>query len=104
MVAAEAASAGTLPLVARHSGLAEVGSALEEAVDRPGLFTFDPGPGAVTRIAAGLDRLLALPQGEREELRRGVSRFVSDEWTWERTTERLLAASGMASARRDPVT
>jgi glycosyltransferase involved in cell wall biosynthesis len=104
MVAAEAASAGALPLVARHSGLAEVGSALEEAVDRPGLFTFDPGPGAVTRIAAGLDRLLAVPQGEREELRRSVSRFVAGEWTWERTAERLLAAAGMASMRQDPVT
>ncbi|MGH2554505.1 MAG: glycosyltransferase, partial [Actinomycetota bacterium] len=55
MVAAEGAAAGALPLVARHSGLAEVAAALEEAVDRPGLFTFDPGPGAVERLAAGLD-------------------------------------------------
>ena len=30
MVAAEAAAAGSLPLVARHSGLAEIADALEE--------------------------------------------------------------------------
>jgi glycosyltransferase involved in cell wall biosynthesis len=91
MVAAEGAAAGALPLVARHSGLAEVGTALEDAVNRPGLFTFDPGPGAVERIAAGLDRLLMLPPAERDELRVGVSEFVAREWTWERTAERLLA-------------
>jgi glycosyltransferase involved in cell wall biosynthesis len=94
MVAAEGAAAGALPLVARHSGLAEVGAALEDAVDRPGLFTFDPGPGSVERIAAGVDRLLQLRPAEREELKLGVSRFVAREWTWERTAERLLAATG----------
>jgi len=94
MVAAEGAAAGALPLVARHSGLAEVGAALEEAVDRPGLFTFDPGPGAVERLAAGLDRLLMLPPAERDDLRVGVSEFVAREWTWERTAERLLTAAG----------
>jgi glycosyltransferase involved in cell wall biosynthesis len=94
MVAAEAASAGALPLVARHSGLAEAAAALESAVDRRGLFTFDPGPGAPRRIAAGLDRLLSLPPAEREELRQWVSRFVATHWTWERTTEQLLVAAG----------
>jgi glycosyltransferase involved in cell wall biosynthesis len=93
MVAAEGAAAGALPFVARHSGLAEVGAALEEAVHRPGLFTFDPGPGAPRRLAAGLDRLLRLPPAERDELRLGVSTFVASEWTWERTAERLLAAA-----------
>ena len=45
MVAAEGAAAGALPLVARHSGLAEVGAALEAAIERPGLLTFEPAPG-----------------------------------------------------------
>jgi glycosyltransferase involved in cell wall biosynthesis len=102
MVAAEGAAAGALPLVARHSGLAEVGAALEEAVDRSGLLTFEPGPRAVTRIAGGLDRLLGLPREEREQLRRGVSRFVARKWTWDRTAERLLAAAGIAPVRPDP--
>lgn len=93
MVAAEGAAAGALPLVVRHSGLAEVGAALEEAVRRPGLFTFDPGPGAVERIAIGVDRLLQLAPAERADLARGVSEYVAGEWTWERTAERLLAAA-----------
>jgi glycosyltransferase involved in cell wall biosynthesis len=94
MVAAEGAAAGALPLVARHSGLGEVGSALEAAIGRPGLLTFDPGPGAVGRLAAGLDRVLELPVAERAELRRGVSVFVGREWTWERTAAGLLEAAG----------
>ena len=95
MVAAEAASAGALPLVAGHSGLAEVASALERAVDRQGLFSYEPGPGAPARIAAGIDRILDLPGDEREALRSGVSRFVASEWTWDRTATRLLDAAGV---------
>jgi glycosyltransferase involved in cell wall biosynthesis len=94
IVAAEGAAAGALPLVARHSGLGEVADALEGAVDRPGLFSFEPGPGAVERVAGGIDRLLSLPAEERDELRRGVSTFVADNWTWDRAAERLLAAAG----------
>ena len=76
MVAAEGAAAGALPMVARHSGLAEVAAALETEVGRPGLFSFEPGEGAVRRLAEGIDRLLSLPIDEREELRRAVSSFV----------------------------
>jgi glycosyltransferase involved in cell wall biosynthesis len=94
MVAAEGAAAGALPLVARHSGLAEVAGALESEVGRPGLFSFEPGNGAVWRIAAGMDRLLALPRGERDELRRAIRSFVTREWSWRRTAERLLDAAG----------
>jgi glycosyltransferase involved in cell wall biosynthesis len=93
MVAVEGAAAGALPLVARHSGLAEVAAALEGAVDRPGLFSFEPGPGAVHRIAEGIEGLLTLPQRERAELRRAVSAFAHQEWTWDRTADRLLHAA-----------
>jgi glycosyltransferase involved in cell wall biosynthesis len=92
MVAAEGAAAGALPLVARHSGLAELSAALEDAVARPGLFSFEPGPEAHRRIAEGVDRLLSLPSGERDELRQGVSGFVAREWSWQRTVARLLEA------------
>ena len=95
MVAAEGAAAGALPLVARHSGLGEVGAALEAAIGRPGLLTFDPGGGAVERLASALDRVLALPPGERDELRREVSAVVGREWTWDRTAAGLLAAAGV---------
>jgi glycosyltransferase involved in cell wall biosynthesis len=102
MVTAEGAACGALPLVARHSGLAEVAGALESHVGRTGLFSYDPGPGAVHRIAAGLDALLELPPAERVELRQAVSSFVAREWTWERTASRLLEAAAVqpAAARR----
>ena len=73
MVAAEGAAAGALPLVARHSGLAEVADMLETEVGRPWLFSFEPGPGAAARLASGIDRLLSVPIDEHEELRRTVS-------------------------------
>jgi glycosyltransferase involved in cell wall biosynthesis len=93
MVAAEGAAAGALPLVARHSGLAEVAAVLERGVGRPGLFSFQPGPGAEGRLALGLDRLLGLPDAERTELRLAASAVVNMEWTWERTAERLLESA-----------
>ena len=94
MVAAEGASAGALPLVARHSGLAEVASALEARVDRPGVFSYQPGPGASRHIATGIRRILSLPEQDRRDLRAAVSGFVAAEWTWVRTAERLLEAAG----------
>ncbi|MGZ5354113.1 MAG: glycosyltransferase [Actinomycetota bacterium] len=93
MVAAEGAAAGALPLVARHSGLAEVAGALEADVGRPGLFSFEPGDGVVGAIAEGLDRLLGLGDEERRELRRAVSAFVAGTWSWRNTADRLLSAA-----------
>jgi glycosyltransferase involved in cell wall biosynthesis len=93
IVAAEGAAAGALPLVARHSGLAEVAAALEDDVGRPDLFSFEPGPGSVGRVAAGIDRLLELPDDERAEIRSAVSHFVRDHWTWERTAGGLLGTA-----------
>jgi glycosyltransferase involved in cell wall biosynthesis len=99
MVAAEGAAAGALPLVARHSGLAEVASALEAEVRRPGLFSFEPGEDGVAALAAGIERLLSLAREERDELRRGVSAYVGREWTWRRAADRILAAAGVATDR-----
>jgi glycosyltransferase involved in cell wall biosynthesis len=93
MVSAEGAAAGALPLVARHSGLAEVADALETEVGRPGLFSFAPGPGAAGAIAAGLDRLLDLDPEERGKLRTTVHAFVSRTWSWRVTADRLLSAA-----------
>ena len=93
IVAAEGAAAGALPMLARHSGLAEVAEALEAEVGHPGLFSFEPGVGAVTRIAEGIDRLSSLPLAERDELGKGLSAFVRNHWTWERTAAGLLDAA-----------
>ena len=92
MVAAEGRPQGALPVVARHSGLAEVAAALEGEVGRPGLFSFEPGEGAVERLTASVDTLLGISRVEREELRAAVSGFVERTWTWERTASKILAA------------
>jgi glycosyltransferase involved in cell wall biosynthesis len=93
MVMAEGAAVGALPLVARHSGLAEVAGALESEVGRPGLFSFEPGDGAVPRIAAGIDRLLSIDADERARLAGVVSAFVGSRWTWKRAAADLLDAA-----------
>ena len=61
MVAAEAAAAGCPPLVARHSGLAEVAAGLEEAypAELRHLAAFDTGD--AQDLARRLGELLALP-------------------------------------------
>ncbi len=93
MVAVEGAAAGALPLVANHSGLAEVAVVLEDAVDRPGLFSFEPGNGATRRLVAGIERIMQLPAAERSELRQKVAAYVASEMTWARTADHLLAAA-----------
>jgi glycosyltransferase involved in cell wall biosynthesis len=93
MVAAEGAAAGALPLVARHSSLAEVADALEAAVGGPGMLSFEPGAGATHRLAEALERLLSLPHDERAHMRDAVHSHVAAEWTWERTAQRLLDAA-----------
>jgi glycosyltransferase involved in cell wall biosynthesis len=93
MVAAEGAAAGALPLVARHSSLAEVADALEGAAGHPGLLSFPPGDGATRRLAEGVGRILELPPTEARVAREAVRRYVASEWTWERTAQRLLDAA-----------
>src|SRR5919204_454158 len=80
MVAAEAAAAGPPPLVARHSGLAEVAAAIEAEYppERTGLASFTTGDAA--DLAAKLSTLLGLAADERRELglaarRAGLARF-----------------------------
>ncbi|HSL12382.1 MAG TPA: glycosyltransferase [Actinomycetota bacterium] len=90
MVVAEAAATGALPLVARHSGLAEVAAALEADVGAPGLFTFEPGPGATEAIAGGIDRLLSIDPVERRALGARLAGSVAERWSWEGTALALL--------------
>ena len=91
MVSLEGAAAGALPLVARHSGLAEVATALESEIERPGLLSFEPGPDAARSVARGLERLLAIPEEERRDLARRLSDHVRLRWGWRRTADLLLA-------------
>ncbi|MEX2202979.1 MAG: glycosyltransferase [Actinomycetota bacterium] len=94
MVGIEGAAAGALPLVARHSALAEVVGAFEAAVGRPGLFSFEPGPRAARNLVERVDDLVSLPSEERDELRERVAAFAAREWSWNRTASHLLEAAG----------
>lgn len=97
MVAAEGAATGAFPLVARHSGLAEVAEALESEVDRRGLFSFEPGEGATERVVSGLRTLLEIKGSERDELRSAIAGYVKREWSWQATSKRILEAAGLGS-------
>jgi glycosyltransferase involved in cell wall biosynthesis len=90
MVAAEAASAGVPPLVADHSGLAEVaaGIAAEYPAASRQLTSFPSGDADVLRER--LRVLLALPSAERRELGLAARRAVERNWSWERVAGRLL--------------
>jgi glycosyltransferase involved in cell wall biosynthesis len=87
MVAAEAAAAGCPPLVARHSGLAEIAEGLEQEYppELRDLASFRNGDAA--DLAAKLRRLLELPHGTLAEPGR---RAVVRRWSWASVAERLL--------------
>ena len=90
MVAAEAAAAGCPPLVARHSGLAEVAAGLEAEypAEHRGLAAFESGD--EDDLAGKLRQLLALPSEERTELGRAARRAAEKRWSWEGVANRLL--------------
>ena len=90
MVAAEAAAAGSLPLVARHSGLAEVAAGLEAEYppEHQGLAGFVSGDAA--DLAHKVQTLLALPADDRRVLQEAARKAVVARWSWERVAERLL--------------
>jgi glycosyltransferase involved in cell wall biosynthesis len=90
MVVAEGAAAGAVPLVADHSGLAEVAHALEADVGLPGAFTFAAGPGAIARVAEGIDRLLEVDPTERRDLGHRLASSVAARWSWARSAQELL--------------
>jgi glycosyltransferase involved in cell wall biosynthesis len=90
MVAAEGAAAGALPLVSRHSGLAEVAAAFEGAAASPGLFSFAQDANAVGAIADGVRRLLELAPVRRARIAAAVRARVASDWTWDRAADRYV--------------
>jgi glycosyltransferase involved in cell wall biosynthesis len=90
MVAAEAAAGGSLPLVARHSGLAEIAAGLEAEYPEPhrGLASFATGD--AQELAEKLARLLALSPGQRQELSEAARRAAVERWSWTSVANRLL--------------
>ena len=90
MVAAEAAAAGSPPLVARHSGLAEIAEGLEqEYPDHLGhLASFATGDAA--DLATKLSELLALPPADRAAVRAAARNATVTRWSWAGVARRLL--------------
>lgn len=97
MVAAEAAACGVLPLVPSHSGIGEVGAALEEALGRPGLLTY-PADDPIRGLAESIQRILSLDAAEREDLGREAAEFARSRWAWERVCGELLSLATGAEA------
>jgi glycosyltransferase involved in cell wall biosynthesis len=91
MVAAEAAAAGVPPVVADHSGLAEVAAGI--AVEYPPalrhLTSFESGNAGM--LHDRLAELLALSADDRRALGLAARRAVEERWSWARVAERLLS-------------
>jgi glycosyltransferase involved in cell wall biosynthesis len=90
MVAAEAAAAGCPPLVARHSGLAEVAVGLEAEypLELRHLGSFTTGDAGELREK--LATLLALSPREQAEVSSAARRAAVKRWSWSSVAERLL--------------
>src|SRR5207244_3316452 len=82
MVAAEAAAAGSPPLVARHSGLSEIADGLEAEYPQQyrALASFTTGD--ARDLAHKLSALLALPESERRALGAAARRAAGERWSW----------------------
>jgi glycosyltransferase involved in cell wall biosynthesis len=94
MVAAEAAACGSPPLVARHSGLAEIAEGLEAeypAAHRD-LASFTNGD--ADELAAKLQAILSLPAEERRLLGAAARRAAESLWSWERIATLILSRRG----------
>jgi glycosyltransferase involved in cell wall biosynthesis len=85
MVAAEAAACGVVPIVANHSGLAEVAAGLGQSGR-----TFD---GTALDLAARLGEILALPDPRRRMLGLSARAAVVERWSWEGIARRLIELS-----------
>ena len=90
MVAAEAAATGTPPLVARHSGLAEVAAGLEAEYPAHLRHLSSFATGSSDDLRSKLTELLALPDGDRNAIRAAARKAVVDRWSWTSVASRLL--------------
>jgi glycosyltransferase involved in cell wall biosynthesis len=95
MVAAEAAACGALPVVADHSGLAEVARTLGAAVPEAatGWLTFTVGPGAVRELAGDLAGWLAAPADLRAATREAIASAAHRTYSWDGVARGVIAAA-----------
>jgi glycosyltransferase involved in cell wall biosynthesis len=90
MVAAEAAAAGCPPVVARHSGLAEVAQGLEEAYPARLRHLASFPTGAAGALRDRLEEILSLPAGDRAALRSAARAVAVERWSWASVAHRIL--------------
>lgn len=95
MVAAEGAATGALPVVARHSGLAEVSEALAQRVpeEARAWLSFAVGPDAVGDLADCLCGWLGAPEELREATREAIVAVVGERWSWDGVARTVVAAA-----------
>jgi glycosyltransferase involved in cell wall biosynthesis len=91
MVAAEAAAAGSPPLVARHSGLAEVAAGLEASYPERFRHLASFETGNAEELARKLNELIGLSQRDRDTLARAARAAVVERWSWATVARQLLA-------------
>lgn len=89
MVAAEAAACGVLPIVPRHSGIGEVGLALEDAIGARGMLTYDPRD-PIAGVAERINSVLALDPAQRSEKESAAAAFARRKWSWRRVADDLI--------------
>jgi glycosyltransferase involved in cell wall biosynthesis len=94
MVAAEAAAAGCPPVVANHSGLAEIARGLDEDYPRSlrHLASFPNGDTAA--LKERLNEIISLPEADRAALRAAARDAAVERWSWTSVAHRLLDACG----------
>jgi glycosyltransferase involved in cell wall biosynthesis len=93
MVAAEAAATGCPPLVARHSGLAEIADGLEAEYPTELRHLASFVTGDVDDLRSKLTGLLSLSVTERDEIEAAARRAAVERWSWSTVAERLLRAA-----------
>ncbi len=90
MVAAEAAAAGSPPLVARHSGLEEIAEGLEAEYPPEHRHLTSFVPGDASDLRSKLRELLTLPKPEHDRIAQAARSAVERRWSWAGVGGRLL--------------
>lgn len=95
MVAAEAAAAGTLPIVAAHSGLDEVAATLAPGLppEARHLLRFDVGPHAIADIADRLVSWLAMERQLQDTVRASLVDTARRLFGWDGVAAGVIAAA-----------
>ncbi len=105
MVAAEAAACGALPIVAEHSGLAEVAATLAAAVPAPVVpwLSFPVDDGAVDAIARRIIAWLRVEPELAGRARSSLAATARGVWSWEGVARRVLAAAAGRLGELPPI-